>query len=269
MKLDNPTSKKEAIKRRSKACPNFSIRKAIRENVARAARLRLSLAQAWLAGAFDALLRPTGRNILIVNKNIIIAALICTNFITLLALVCVLIWSASPRSVVVTPAQQNEARNDTDNGPQEFTFNKPGHFAGSGAPIISNRTISITATFDPQQEKDGVIVAQGGAGHGYALYVQDGELWFAVRRFTVLTAVSGGSVSAGRHTAIATLSKTGELSLSRDGNAPATTRAAGLLGAQPTDGLDIGADRGAPVGPYQTPNAFGGTIESINLKTAP
>jgi hypothetical protein len=65
------------------------------------------------------------------------------------------------------------------------------------------------------------------------------------------------------------LAKTGDLSVALDGQAAATGKAAGTITMQPIDGLDIGADRGAPVGLYEMPNSFGGTIEVVSLKTAP
>ena len=92
---------------------------------------------------------------------------------------------------------------------------------------------------------------------------------FAIRRLGVLTTLSGGKVSAGRQTVTATLSKAGELALRRDGNVPTTGLVAGAITMQPVSGLDIGADRGAPVGPYEMPNSFGGTIEIVSLKTVP
>ena len=54
-----------------------------------------------------------------------------------------------------------------------------------------------------------------------------------------------------------------------DGKPAATGQAAGGLTVEPVDGLDVGGDRGAPVGLYPVPNDFGGTIESVSLKTAP
>ena len=203
------------------------------------------------------------------KKNIVIAGLACSNLILLAALIFVCVkWSAPPPRLAQAGPASSTPRTDADTGAQEFTFNAPGHFTGNDLPLILNRALTITAIFDTQ-EKDGVIVAQGGLSQGYALYVENGELWWALRRLNVLTTVSGGKVSAGRQTVTATLSKDGELALARNGNAPATAQAAGTITVQPMEGLDIGADRGAPVGPYKIPNAFGGTIEMINLKTAP
>ena len=203
------------------------------------------------------------------KKNIVIAGLAFSNLILLAALIYVGVkGDAPPPPVAQTGPVSSTPGTDADTGAQEFTFKALGHFTGNDLPVILNRALTITATFDPQ-EQDGVIVAQGGLSQGYALYVENGEVWWALRRLNVLTTVPGGKVSAGPQTVTATLSKAGELALARNGNAPATAQAAGMITIQPVDGLDIGADRGAPVGPYRIPNAFGGTIELIHLKTAP
>jgi hypothetical protein len=203
------------------------------------------------------------------TKNIIIAGLAFSNLILMAALIYVCVqWRKSPAIIADTRIAAPTQATDVEAGPQEFTFKAPGSFVGDDAPPIANRALIITATFDTQA-KDGVIISQGGLAHGYSLYVHEGELLFAVRRANVLTTVSGGKVSAGRQTVTATLSKSGKITLARDRNAPVTGLAAGAITMQPVSGLDIGSDRGAPVGPYEMPNTFGGTIEHITLKTEP
>ena len=201
------------------------------------------------------------------KKNIVIAVVVFLNLVLFAVLIYVaLTWRPSARvSTTVTPPAPVS---DVNAGLQEFAFNAPGHFAGTNAPSIVNRTLAITATFDAQAQ-NGVIVAHGGLAHGYALYVQDGELLFALRRLNVLSTISAGKLAAGRHIATATLTKAGDLSLTLDGKPAASGKAPGVITMQPVDGLDIGADRGAPVGLYEIPNTFGGTIESVHLKTAP
>ena len=54
-----------------------------------------------------------------------------------------------------------------------------------------------------------------------------------------------------------------------DGGQPITAKAAGAITVTPIDGLDVGNDRYAAVGPYATPNPFGGVIERVSLKTVP
>jgi arylsulfatase A-like enzyme len=146
-----------------------------------------------------------------------------------------------------------------------FTLNDGDHLERADAPNISGRAFTLTATFDAQG-KDGVIVAQGGNVHGYSLFVEDGKVSFAFRRASALTTVSAGEVKEGKHVAKAHVSREGELTLTIDGKSAATKRAAGALTQMPGDGLDIGADEGGLVAPYKSENAFGGTIDSVEIR---
>ncbi len=202
------------------------------------------------------------------RKNLIIGGLIVWNLI--LMAVLIFVWVGSRRTQIHGAANSARATREGSvvPGEQNFTYKSGERLVGDKAPPIVDRDLTITATFDTQ-DKGGVIVAHGGLGRGYALYVQDGQLLFVVRRNNVLTTVDGGKVTAGRHTLKATFSKTGELSVALDGKPPATGQAAGGITVEPVDGLDVGGDRGAPVGLYELPNEFGGTIESVSLKTTP
>jgi hypothetical protein len=76
--------------------------------------------------------------------------------------------------------------------------------------------------------------------------------------------VSVDQVSAGAHTAVAQLAKSGGLTLTLDGKASITSTDAGrMFSAMPVDGLDVGADEGGLVGPYTGSNRFKGDIESV------
>jgi hypothetical protein len=183
----------------------------------------------------------------------------------------VFVWThpRSPSEAPATIATMGAAKAEIDNvQAQEFTFSAGEHLIGDRAPQIAGRGFIITATVDAQQQ-DGVIVAQGGLAHGYALYVQGGELFFAVRRNGTITTAAGGKLPEGRHGITATWARNGELGLTLDGRSLATANAAGPIPLTPTDGFDVGSDRYAPVGPYKTPNTFGGIIESVTLKTFP
>lgn len=217
------------------------------------------------------------------NKNAVIAGLTVTNLVTVIALVGALNRdpAETPPVVVNVPAAALDAiaagrerasipapEPEPPPLPEEHTFTAIGHYSGKESPQIADRTLVLTAVFDTQ-DMNGVIVAQGGAGHGLALYVKDGELVFALRRLMELTTVSGGPVAAGERKATVTLAADGLISLTLDENAPVTGMASGTITNQPQDGLDIGADRGAAVGEYEMPNQFGGMIVSVGLVTTP
>jgi hypothetical protein len=109
------------------------------------------------------------------KKNIVIAGLAFSNLILLTALIFVCVkWSAPPPRLAQDKPVPSTPGTDADTGLQEFTFKAPGHFTDKDLPLILNRALTITATFDTQ-EKDGVIIAQGGLSQGYALYVENGD----------------------------------------------------------------------------------------------
>jgi arylsulfatase A-like enzyme len=147
----------------------------------------------------------------------------------------------------------------------EFTLADGDHLERADAPNIAARVFTVSARFDTEG-KDGVVVAQGGSGHGFALFVQNEKLVFALRRSTVLTTTPEITVSPGPHTVKATLTKTGAIAIALDDQFPVSAQAAGLLQQMPADGLDVGEDAGGLVGPYKEDNTFGGRIESVHIK---
>lgn len=202
------------------------------------------------------------------RKNIIIGGLLAWNLLLMAALIFIWIGGHSPRGAQPGGAQANPAEaEEAGNEQQSVNLKNGDRLVGDKAPRIADRNIAIKATFDMQDE-EGVIVAHGGLAHGYALYVQQTQLLFVVRRNNALTSVEGGHLKPGRHTVTATLARTGDMNVTVDGHPAGKGRAAGAITADPIDGLDAGGDRGAPVGPYPTPHEFGGTISSVSVTTA-
>jgi arylsulfatase A-like enzyme len=147
----------------------------------------------------------------------------------------------------------------------EFTLKDGDHLERGDAPNLAAHGFTLTARFDAAS-KDGVVVAQGGSAHGFALFVANGKLVFGLRRAGVLTTTPGISLAPGLHTAKATVAKGGLLTLTVDNQEPAAAHAAGPLQQMPTDGLDVGEDAGGLVGPYSAENSFGGRIESVEIR---
>jgi arylsulfatase len=144
---------------------------------------------------------------------------------------------------------------------------RPGeHLERARAPAIAGRGFTITAKFDAKTPQ-GVIVAQGGAARGYALYLKEGKLVFSVRTSTEqVTSVATAEVVVGVHTAEARLKKDGELSLALSGKAVVSGRAPALIQQMPVDGLDVGSDTAGQVGTYATENPFQGSIDFVRIE---
>lgn len=162
------------------------------------------------------------------------------------------------------PALKVDANDKTS-----FTL-KNGESLGRGqSPAVARRGFTITAKFDANAQ-GGVVVAQGGVAQGYSLFLdKDGKLVFLVRSgrgATNAASVVSPNAVIGAHTAIAHLGADRSLTLSLDGAVVARGQAPDLLTGQPVDGLDVGSDADGAVGPYQTPNRFTGTIESVIIE---
>ena len=95
---------------------------------------------------------------------------------------------------------------------------------------------------------EGVLMAQGGESHGYALGVSAGRLVFSMRLGGRLLRVAGGEVPrmGWSHVAV-TLDEQGLVRLWINGRSEGEGAKMGVLLQQPLDGLDVGIDRGSRV----------------------
>lgn len=149
-----------------------------------------------------------------------------------------------------------------------FTLKQGDHLDRDAAPSVVQRGFRLTAKIDAQKP-DGVIVAQGGTAHGYALFLEQGKLTFAVRRGGKLSPIASTAEIKGPRAVVAQLKADGTMSLSVDGQSVAEGKSDGLVTKMPTDGLDVGSDGGGLVGNYGEQNEFGGTIESVLIELDP
>ena len=134
------------------------------------------------------------------------------------------------------------------------------------APQIASHPFVVTAEVEPTGT-NGVIVAQGASRQGFALFLHDGKLAFAVRVSGELGLVEAKELLGQGHQKLeAQLAADGQLTLSVNGQKVAEGRASGLIPTQPGDGLTIGNDGKAAVGDYDAPNAFAGKIENVKVR---
>jgi len=135
------------------------------------------------------------------------------------------------------------------------------------APNIAQKALEISAEIEPTGT-EGVVVTQGGAAHGYAIYLTNGKLAFAVRENGELTTiVAKDPLGSGHFLVQATLHKDGGLALLVDGKQVAAGKADGLIPQQPRAGFSVGTAGRGPVGDYVAPNPFNGKITNVRVKT--
>ena len=133
------------------------------------------------------------------------------------------------------------------------------------APRISRHALAISAEVE-SAGTNGVIIAQGAGVNGYALYLKDGKLAFALRNQRELTTVTAEKpLGTGRLKVGASLAANGDVLLTVNGNEVAKGHAS-LIQTQPARGLTIGSSNQS-IGDYTAPNAFTGKIENVFVKS--
>jgi len=133
------------------------------------------------------------------------------------------------------------------------------------SPQIAQVPISISATVEAKSPS-GVVIAQGGREHGYAIHFHDGKLYFDVRVNGVVARLESKKKYPGR-TEIRGELNAETIRLIINGREIAKKRSPGLIPVQPKDDLSIGEDIQTAAGNYIPPNRFNGDILSTRVTT--
>ena len=112
----------------------------------------------------------------------------------------------------------------------------------------------------------GVVLARGGQGHGYVLYLQGGRPRFAVRIDGKLHAVAAKARAAKRWAHLAgVLTADKQLQIYVDGKLAGSAKATGLVVGDPAEPMEIGADDSSAVGDYTNSLPFAGLVDEVRV----
>ncbi|MES2389998.1 MAG: arylsulfatase [Acidobacteriota bacterium] len=154
-----------------------------------------------------------------------------------------------------------------------------GHLYDALAPGTRNRTHTFTAYVEvPKGGADGVLVAEGGDAAGYSLYVKDGRPSYTYNYFrkTVTTIRALEKLPVGKSVIELRfaydgggIGKGATVTLSVNGNEAARARLEQTVPRAYSfeETFDVGEDSASPVGPYETPFAFTGTLERLEVRS--
>ena len=153
------------------------------------------------------------------------------------------------------------------------------HLFDATAPGTRNRTHTFRAEVEiPTGGAEGVIVADGGLSSGYALYLKNGRVSYTYNYFRreVTTLEDAAPLTPGAHHVELRFKYDGggrgkgaNVTLLVDGREVGHAR---LPRTVPTiysydETFDVGEDTATPVGPYEAPFAFTGTVKKVELQT--
>ncbi len=163
-----------------------------------------------------------------------------------------------------------------------YTF-YPGatHLYDALAPGTRNRTHTFTAYVTiPPGGADGVLVAEGGEAAGYSLYIKDGHPAYTYNYFRLkVTTITAPEKLPEGHSVIELhfaydgggLGKGATVTLTVNGKNAGEARLEQTVPRAYSfeETFDVGEDTASPVGPYPSPFAFTGTLEKLELRSAP
>ena len=173
-------------------------------------------------------------------------------------------WNKGNIPAKWTPGTRARAAAPTTATPSKGPWKSGDAVANNAAPQVAGHGFQISAQIDSTAPK-GVILAQGGAGNGYALFVHDGKLALAVRVQKALTVITADKpLEPGKHEITAQLAADGKVTLSVDGGKVGEGKAA-LIPKQRGEGLNVGGDGSNAVGEYEAPAEFSGKVENATV----
>ena len=126
--------------------------------------------------------------------------------------------------------------------------------------------VTVEAWARPEKG-DGVVVARGGAVHGYSLYLDNGRPMFALRVDEKIQSVSARrKVAMDKWVHLAgVVTSDRELRIYVDGKLAGKSRTSDFIVSNPGESMQIGADDGGSVGDYRAPLAFSGLIDEVRV----
>jgi hypothetical protein len=127
-------------------------------------------------------------------------------------------------------------------------------------PVIAKKTLKIVAEIDAKTAvPNGVVLAQGGREHGYALHFIAGRAIFDVRVNGKVTRIAGKKQLQRTVRLEAALDRE-HMKLMVNDEVVGSIPSPGLIPVQPKDDLSVGLDSESAAGNYTAPNPFNGTI---------
>jgi arylsulfatase len=154
----------------------------------------------------------------------------------------------------------------TGSNKKRFNLAAGADLPGESAPDIGGKPFRFEV--EVKKPGEGVILAQGGVMHGYALTLDSGQRPVASLRYSgKLITLKAAEPAPGKPFQTAfDLSPNGDLSVSIDGKEVIQGEGVGLLHATPGDGLQVGFDGNDAVGEYPKTSKFTGEIGAVTLK---
>ncbi|MEZ6040617.1 MAG: arylsulfatase [Planctomycetaceae bacterium] len=172
-------------------------------------------------------------------------------------------WAERANVLPLTPYW--EKKTNALSSKKRFRLKQGDNLARSASPDYANKSFTITVNITSPGD-NGVIVAQGGSAAGYALYLKNGKVIFAVREKGSLHESDCHFKAECTGLKVHWDASEQMVSIQQDDSAVFETRLPLSLSTMPQDGLQVGTDESGLVGDYTSENHFNGIIGSCVIQ---
>jgi len=129
--------------------------------------------------------------------------------------------------------------------------------------------LTVSAWIKPDST-DGVVLARGGASHGYGIILKEGKAQFTLRVNNKIQEIRGGTIrpNVWQHVA-GVLDTEKNMRLYIDGERVAEAPSTGFIAANPNEAMQIGIDTGSQLGHSKKSPPYTGTIDDVRIYHRP
>ncbi|MDG0963857.1 MAG: arylsulfatase [Opitutales bacterium] len=133
------------------------------------------------------------------------------------------------------------------------------------SPMIRKKPFEVEVHIEEQGE--GILVAQGGDTHGWALFVRDNIVHFTLSLGGKIETIKADKeLTEKEGKIIATLNPDGIVELFAGTRKLGSGKVSSLVKEMPIDGLQVGRDEGGTVGDYKDAFDFDGRIKKVRIR---
>lgn len=174
-------------------------------------------------------------------------------------------------TVKVQIRKRTAAADDGTSGSRKthFELGPETKLARDEAPDYPNRSFTVSVDIT-RPGSNGILVAQGGDAHGWALFFEKGALHLVINRTGQREDITASDAALAKARNIsARLAADATVTLSADGRELVKRQTASLPQRLPVEGLQVGRDLKGTVGHYTGPFSFSGEIARVVIELQP
>jgi arylsulfatase len=177
-------------------------------------------------------------------------------------------WDAWAKRANVLPWPWDKESGNHASGKSHFDLAADAELGKAQAPDYVGRGFTVSVHL-AESGSDGVLVAQGGSQHAWALFFQKGTLHFVITRAGEREDFAAPAEWKDAKNITATLAADRTLTLLANGRELLRKTAGEFPQTLPAEGLQVGCDRRGTVGDYQGPFTFAGKIQNATVDLLP